>query len=319
MDQANFLRSEARSAHSAFHEFVLLQNKSSTATHFLFFEGKDDPSFYMGKILPFLGNCEYHEFVCDGRDGVLKAYDLCARDARAIDRSLYFVDKDHSDILEPEVILPTRIYQTEYYSFENYIVCQAVFRRYWVERLHLSISDTRYVHELSRFEKLHSEFLGRMKLLSAIMILSRGYQGHEAVKLNLNNVRLEKVIKIDFEDSPGIAWQPSGGKTFLAATNASTGGIEFRSDEIRHVCRTELIKRSPKEYVRGKFELWFLVTVLSLLARKLGNKETNIKSALPRASTKELANSTNSIAALSSLVQCPESLRQYLKKHTSLN
>jgi hypothetical protein len=112
-DQADILREESRAPHAVFHQFMLLLGKSSPDSHFFFFEGSEDPAFYIGLILAYLDGREYHEFVCNGRQSVIKVNNLCSRDGRAFDRTLYFIDKDHCDLINPKEILPNRIFQTD--------------------------------------------------------------------------------------------------------------------------------------------------------------------------------------------------------------
>lgn len=311
MDQVDLLRNEAKSPHAVFHQFILTQSKSANDARFLFFEGEDDPVFYIGQILPYLCNREYHEFVCNGRDGVIKLHDLCARDGRSTDRTLFFIDKDHSDILSPQATLPTCFFQTECYSFENYIVCESVFRRFWVERLHLQSTDARYANWLKRFKGLSCSFASRMRLLMAIVLIGRGVDGRSTVKLNLNNVKLEKVISIDFK-AERVRWLPRGGHNFFAASNLRDSSIFVRGDEIRHVYRKFLREKNPKCYIRGKYELWFFVQFLSMLSRTLGDKAAANATGLQRAKPSEIICFANCLNSLSALTPCPAELTAFL-------
>lgn len=311
-DQAEILREEARAPHAVFHQFMLLLGKSPPDCHFLFFEGAEDPTFFIGFVLARLDGREYHEFVCNGRQGVIKVNELCSRDGRAFDRSLYFIDKDHCDLMSPEEVLPSRTFQTDCYSFENYLVCKQSFRRFWTERLHLHSGDSRYDSYQLLFERLHQSFFQRMHFLMAIILIGRGIDKWPVAKLNLNNVNFEKVLSIDLS-AERVHWVSSGGQNFLAASNMTASGVTVRGDAIRSVVRKYLRGREPKSYVRGKYELWFFARFLSLISKKLSDRNQAKVSGLPRATPGESITHASALDSLCGLVPCPATLSQFLE------
>lgn len=311
-DLAETLREEARQPHAVFHQFLLLIGKASQDCQFLFYEGSEDPAFYTGHMLARLDGREYHEFVCNGRQGVLKVNELCSRDGRAADRAIYFIDKDHCDIMNPEEKLPGQVFMTGYYSFENYLVCKQSFRRFWSERLHLHSGDPRYDDYLSLFERLHDSFLLRMHVLMAIVLIGRGIDKSPPAKLNLNNVNLEKVIALDLVKGR-VHWMQNGGKHFLASSNMTASGIQVRGDAIRTVFRAYLRGRDPKSFVRGKYELWFFVRFLSLISRELSDRVRARAARLPRATPGEFITHAGAIDSLCGLAPCPPALLQFLE------
>lgn len=315
-DYADLLRAEATGPHSIFQQFILLLGKSTPDSHFFFFEGSEDPAFYVGLILPRICDHEYHEFICNGRQGVLKLNELCRRDGRAFDRSLYFIDRDHCEFISPEEVLPRRIFQTEHYSFENYLVCNQTFRRFWTERLHLPSGDTRYESHLALFARLHQSFFERMQLLMAIILIGRGIDSGPTAKLNLNNVKLENVLSIEIE-AGRVRWAKKGGEKFLAASNITESSIKIRGDAIRKVIRKHLRGRAPKSYIRGKYELWFFVRFLSLITRDLSDRAKARASGLPRATPGEAITHAGAIDYLCALAPCPLTLDQFLKANVT--
>ena len=169
MDYAERLKMEAHGAHSRFHEYTLAVSKNEKLI-FLFFEGEDDPCFYMTYLSPLLDGKEYIEYICNGRDGVIKTYDLISRDPRHTNSAMFFVDKDHTDFLNFKTPVANVIFQTDYYSFENYLVCDAVFRRFWCERLHLRIDDARYAIYLASLNNMVGNFYKKMKFFTSIIL-----------------------------------------------------------------------------------------------------------------------------------------------------
>lgn len=310
MDQVEFLRRETVSPHAAFHQFALAQTRETSRTHFLFFEGDDDPLFYVSFVLPSINDCPYVELMCDGRDGVLKAHELCARDGRAADRTMFFVDKDLTDFLHSGAVSSPKVFETENYSFENYIVCESVFRRFWVERLKLSVLDSRYKHHVELFCVLHNSFMKKMRLVMAYILMGRGLDGRQVFKLNLNNVRLEKVFAIDCEQRR-VKWLPSG-ITDLLSSIGQTSCAGLSRFDARKTYAKYLMKQPPKTYVRGKYELWFFVSVLAEFTRRLADRKAAEACGMARARPVDSISHSNCLNSLAALTPCPEKLATFL-------
>ena len=313
MDQAKLLREEARSPYSIFQQVITSLPRCSGDALFAFFEGEEDPVFYVNHLLHRIGEREYHEFICYGRSPVLKVQQLCDRDGRIAGRSIYFIDRDHSDIVSPEKDgLPRAVFETSTYSFENYLVCDPTFRRFWTERLHLLSTDSRFDKELDNFRRAQVNFLNRMRLLMAMLLIGRGVDTFKPVKLNLNNVDLSKIIQIDHAVGT-VRWTNGAGKSFLQSSNMFESGIaEIRGDKIRQVFRKHLRDKHPKTYVRGKYELWFFVKLLTLRTSELSNKKHAAKLGLPRATPKSQLSMTNAVETIASLAPCPQDLAEFL-------
>jgi hypothetical protein len=142
MDYAKALIEEASGAHAVFHEFVLTLPMHPGDAIFLFFEGEDDPTFYLPHLSLNITGRDFLSFICFGRSEVLKVEELIRADGRATARCAYFVDKDHTEFTHPGAPgLSEYIFQTQHYSVENYLVCPELLNRYWVEKLHLNSTD----------------------------------------------------------------------------------------------------------------------------------------------------------------------------------
>lgn len=311
MDHAQFLRNEVQGSHAQFHQFVLALSEGAHDDQYFFFEGDDDPVFYVGQSLSFLNAREYHIFICRGRSDVLKVHELVARDGRASERSHFFIDRDHNDILASPSDYPASVFQTRCYSFENYLVCDRVVRRFWVERLHLPSTDARLTKYVARFHAMHTSLMKRLRLLMALVLVGRGIEGREPLKLNLNNVNLDKVLKLD-AGMEQVRWMPNAVQHFLAASNMIESGLSaISAATVRHICK-KYLSGDAKTYVRGKYELWFFVKFLMATSRELSDKKVANASGLARAKPKEPLTFTNSIMHLSPLAPCPADLSGFL-------
>jgi hypothetical protein len=262
MDYRKILESEMGDGHVAFHEFAMNIGKEPINVHFLFFEGNEDPSFYMPHISHRLGARGSRQFICNGREHVLKAHEMVQRDGRGHGRSLFFLDKDHSDILgEPSIDGLQSVFQTAVYSMENYLVSDEVFRAYWTQRLHLSEYDPRFLSYSERANAILCSFRRRNLSVTSLILCGRGIDGRPPVKLNLKNIEPDKVFRIDWSKQT-CHFHKGAYQYFARSTNLNKAGI-ISTKTLVSVTKANLVSKHPKSYIRGKFELWIFWKILN--------------------------------------------------------
>jgi hypothetical protein len=315
MDYAESLRAELTKAHAVFQAVLMDIPNYSTLNTLLFFEGDDDPSFYFPHIRAQDNSKDYITFICNGRIEVLKTLELIESDGRAYKRSLFFIDKDHNDIIGVNK-LNARLYQTKYYSIENYLVCLNIVNSYWVETLHLQTLDTRKAELIDCFNQTYNSFNKKMTTLMALVLLGRGCcSSIPARKLNLNNANLDLIFDVDFEKKT-CKYLTGAGKHFADSTNVTDYGSATKLADIKAIIAKHLMERVSKEYIRGKYELWFFVKYLQFITKKLSSKAEAKVSKLKRATPKISISHETAIENLGSKVNCPEDLKIFL--HTML-
>ena len=318
MDYAEVLRAEARGAHAVFHQFALALSVNARAV-FFFFEGEEDPTFYMPHIVARLSGRRHHIFICYGRTEVLKAHDLVNRDGRGARQALFFIDKDHTDLLgHSEESLPSSVFQTDLYSIENYLSCEEVFRRFWTERLHLSDLDPRYATCLNSLHRVTSSFEARCRVLVALILLGRGIDGSAPIKLNLNNVQLEKIFHVA-PDQGRCRYRPGALKHFLAATDLGVHLPRYCGDRVKAIVRGRLYGMAPKKYIRGKYDLWIFAKTLIYFTRQLSDRETARRTGVLRATPATPLSVEAAVDSLAPLAPCPPSLATFLDRALVLN
>ena len=307
------MRAEARGAHAVFHQFALARSTDAAAL-FFFFEGEEDPTFYMPHIIARISDRRHHVFICYGRAEVLKTHSLVERDGRGTLQTLFFVDKDHTDFLNPALeALPSSVFQTDCYSIENYLACESVFRRFWIERLHLSDLDPRYQTCCASLGRVMASFEARCRALMALILLGRGIDGSAPIKLNLNNVQLEKMFSVAADR--GICRYKAGAlRHFLAATGLGAHIPQHCGPRIKAVVRNCLRSRSPKTYIRGKYDLWVFAKSLAYFTRQLSDRETARRTGLPRATPTVPLTIESAVDSLAPLTSCPPPLAAFLDR-----
>lgn len=316
MDYLKQLENEMGDGNVAFHEYIMNFPREPMDTHFLFFEGNEDPSFYMIHIRPHLREREIKFFICNGRAEVLKAYEMVQRDGRGTKRSLFFVDKDHNDIMgNNDTYELKNIYQTSTYSIENYLVLESVFRAYWTQRLHLSEYDPRLTEYISRFKSILNTFRKRCLILTGLILCGRGINGRKPVSLNLNNVKLDKIFRLDWHGNK-CHFQKGAGQHFLQSTNIAQAE-DISAKSLKKIITKYLYGKEPSTYLRGKYELWLLWKILRQFSQELSCKKHAQLTGFQRATPTLDLPLGACVESLSALTCCPESLNTFL--HTYLS
>ncbi|OZI70118.1 DUF4435 domain-containing protein [Bordetella genomosp. 6] len=313
MNYKNTLADAAGTGHVAFHEYAINLNKENSDTIFLFFEGDEDPSFYMQHIQPRLRNRVARIFICYGRSQVLTAHRLIQRDGRAPGRTLFFVDKDHNDILEiDDTAGLTSVYQTQSYSIENYLVSEELFRRFWTHRLHLSEYDARLPEYISRLNNVLTAFRRRGIVITSLILCGRGIDERNPVKLNLNNVQLDRVFKFNWNRNECL-FHRGAGKHLIQSTNLR----EASDISLRHlitIARRHLKPRAPTSYLRGKYELWIFWKVLRQFSAELSSKGQARSTGNKRATPAQDLPWAIAVESLSAISPCPQDLNEFLSR-----
>ena len=235
------------------HIKLLHQYKFKENTVHFFFEGLDDQTFYANYIENiFPDHFIFHYYVCDGKQNVYNQYHDLNWAKYNKNRILFFTDKDLDDILGLTYVKDENIFETMFYSIENYLVDPDVFQRFLRENCY--IIDTRIVSEL------RAEFINQLEVFSNLIIgLSSWvvYCRKNSYNVNLNDIDISRLFQLtdDFKVKKNI---PNPHNTFFEYVCATTKTAHFDLKSIKEIfVELENIK-PPKKYIRGKYELWFL-------------------------------------------------------------
>jgi len=268
-----------------------------------FFEGEDDFSFYPQFIKAVLEN-DYpiEKYDCGGKAKVYELYSKVMSRVNEKIQVLFFVDKDHSDLIKENYITSDKIYVTNYYSIENFLVTESILYSVCEEIYHIKNSDPRLELIIEKFRKeLNKYYLLILPIIAWIV-----YTRRTGKKVNLNNVDLKKIFYFN-DDLEIVRKSPEKYNSRLEyldiSCNVSTPKAVWR--DILSVAR-ELSLLQPKVHLRGKFELWFLVEFLT----KLKTCKDSSGKSLFKASTQ--INMGNAVEILGPRASCPASLNSFL-------
>jgi hypothetical protein len=217
---------------------------------------------------------------------------------------LFFVDKDLEDILGEPWPTDPRIFVTDVYSIENYLVSREVLGRLYSDSIRLRDVHFQIDPFLDRFDEQLAQFHRLSIPLMAWVVMMR----RAGLKPNLNDVNAGELFELS--DDCSIHKRPCGRVEYLTRVTGvpQTPGI-FR--RLRHTSR-ELNRIHPKRFVRGKFEAWFFVEFWKHLTRRMQAlaKETNgnlvVKVPLEK---------SNFVTVLVARATMPRSLDLFLGQH----
>ena len=115
------------------HEFLTNWDPFKNRLH-CFYEGREDEIFYRAFVTARSG-AQLMAYICGSKDEVYGVLTSVASHP-GCEQSLFFVDKDLSDVLNEIRQQHQRLFVTHYYSVENYLVRQEVLGRFCRDFIH---------------------------------------------------------------------------------------------------------------------------------------------------------------------------------------
>jgi len=235
------------------HIKFLTQYKKSEKSIHLFFEGEGDFSFYTGfvqTLIPKSHNMFY--YLCEGKKNVYECYENVNWSFYLKHRCLFFTDKDYDDFVGSVRITDDNIFETSFYSIENYVVVTPVLERFLREICHIH-EEQLVIEILTKFEEQLTCFVRSLQLLSAWSI----YHRKIGSKLNLNNIELGDMFC--FNDELELSIRNSIPDIIAHVENCTKCHTDIAVwDDIKQIEQDLANILNHKYYIRGKYELWFL-------------------------------------------------------------
>lgn len=180
--RAEEMREKSKNAASAWLDFSQRKNKNMDTYHF-FFEGYDR-FYYFNKfkevhysLLKSYPLCNQYE--CGGKSEVLKIHRKICREESLIPKNqlLFFIDKDYDNVgsLQP---CYEGVYQTDFYSIENFYTSSEVIKRIIEEEIGYNRGSTEFDELVSKYKKLHQSFIDKLTdyNLFSMLCIKYGFQ-----------------------------------------------------------------------------------------------------------------------------------------------
>ena len=251
MSFTDLLRNARTSRVSTLHKFLTHYDPNSGRV-FAFVEGDADEVFYRAQIQKYVSDQrQIYVYNCEGKKGVCSAYEDITARYPTCQRVLFFLDKDLDDILGATWPSDPRIFTTEFYSIENYIVNKDVLQRYFMDFVKIRRIEVDLETMLVNFDDGLKSF-HRLMLPVMAWILAAKRSG----------------TKIHLQDfNPGEIYQVTADRTFRKPRRGAIGYLCRVCQASAHVVLWPILRRTvaelsrlpPKTYVRGKFEAWWFI------------------------------------------------------------
>ena len=236
---------------SVVHKFLTHYDPNSERV-FAFVEGDADEVFYRAQIQKYVSDQrEIYLYNCEGKSGVCNAYEDIMKRYPMCERVLFFLDKDVDDIVGVQWPSDPRVFTTEFYSIENYIISRNSLSRYFkdfvkIRRVEVDL-DTVLVHFDDGLKSFHRLML---PVMAWIVIMRRG-----GSRVRLHDLDPGQLFRVT--DDGTFRKRDRCAISYLArVTQASGGGSVWKV--LRMTC-SELERLPAKAYVRGKFEAWWFI------------------------------------------------------------
>lgn len=300
------LRRARTGATPILHEFLTNYDPELPRIH-AFVEGDDDVVFYKTVLQARVkGKRRVYTYRCGGKERVYEAFRQVVARFSKCRGTLFFVDKDLDDILGRPWPTDPRIFVTDVYSVENYVVSPSALAILLNE--FVSFRGVHFDIEvlLRQFEK---ELLRFHKLLTPLMALIT-WSRRLGLRPNLENLRLGQLF--DFSAEGRVRVSRLDRLEYVCRTAGITvpGSAKERISET-----TEELKRlPPKRFVRGRFEIWFFVEFFKRLIAQLERSALEVTGKVRLRSPIEHG---NILPILAGRIEIPEILDRFLSVHLS--
>lgn len=300
------LKNAANSPLSSYIRFLQQYKKDDKSLH-LFYEGDDDPSFYTKCITDLIGD-EYRLFFynCKNKGGVYSNHSKIDWRTFKKARAIFFVDKDHSDILGVKYVKSVNIFVTKYYSIENYLVTEYILER--ILRELIAIDREPLINELKKkFRIQHKRYSNFMLLITSWIIHHRQLKS----SLNLNNINLNHLFCFDENLEVQRITKPLSKKVLAYLDEkAKVKTAQNSWKTILSIYRRLVVIRDHKIHLRGKFEVWFLIAFVNAFLNQINSEK---KKGEQKYKLKVQITVSNAIAVLGYRIPIPNDLEQFFK------
>ncbi len=291
-----------------YHEFLGRYRRNAKCVHG-FVEGKEDPSFYRGPIesvLPTGWRVEL--WPAKGKDAVIELHGRF--DWRRFERTqvVFFMDRDLSGFLDERLLEDeANVFVTANYSIENDIVTRDTCDRVLTEICGLDpLPRDEMDAILDLFEQQLEVFQDHLVSVMAWVIHWR----RNDWKPCLNDICMKHLFSIKsgvLRKTPRPKDHPDWCSYIHGQCN-----IKLSNDDISDVEREFRDADGPRRFIRGKYELWFLVEFCLSVRAGIGSLSATV-TAPPKMKTS--MGHQDAVVLVAPRARIPESLKVFL--HTT--
>lgn len=304
MSFVDALRKARRGPTTVLHEFKVNYDPNQRRVH-AFVEGYEDVVFYKAAIESALRrDTRVYLYRCGNKRSVYEMFTKLTNAGVPPPKNiLFFVDKDLSEIMGETWPIDERIYVTDVYSIENHFVSRAALDRLCADFIKLRGFEFDFAPVSEHFD----EQLGRFHSAALTVMAWIACTRMSGLTPNINNIDMAQLF---YMSQDCIIGARTGRAAYLARSTGVTPLVPFWSALLKQ--RRIMAATPPKQVIRGKFEIWFIVTFVRAIFDKLRVISEEVGGS---ASLKVNLNAHNIIEMLVGKIPTPISLQRFLNRH----
>jgi hypothetical protein len=244
----------------------------------LFVEDDDDYHFYQSFASRIYNEYQIYGYSQKGKSKLIETFFDISFDTYSAGRVLFFCDKDYDDLLEKVRPSGDNLFVTESYSIENYLITSEVFKIV-LDLGYKHVPDDMIDHLIREMEPWYDMFCARLKIITSWILIYR----HDSSNCELDEIKFGDIFVQDKDDFAYIrkVSSTSYDKIMADETISNQYKKRYRRESLKEVLESKT-KADPKKfsfvkflgyyrkvdaitrqkiYLRGKYELWFLLKV----------------------------------------------------------
>jgi len=305
MSFSDLLRQSRSTPIAVVHKFLTNYDPNNDRRAYAFVEGDSDRAFYRTHLQRYVDrSSDIYIYNCEGKKEVYGTFSKVIARFPRCRRVLFLVDKDVDDILGTPWPTDPRVFVTDWYSIENYLVEKNVLLRYLGDYVKIRRVEIPLDAIAVEFERQRELFYRITAPVMAWIIVAR----RAGCRILLSNLDMAHFCIISNDGTSRR--RRKGTLVYLHQVTQVTAS----SNVWRSVRRTqrELRHLKPKRYIRGKFEGWWFVQFINKTIEQLVNVA---KESGGSVSVSVSLNMNNYVQLLASSIPTPPSLESFLEFH----
>lgn len=294
------MENECECIEAFYQEYI--QNKHSDII-FLYFEGKDDYKYYLGKLSTYRNGREIRKYDCNGKQKVVELHNMISKHSIRTTKgvTLFFVDKDYdvnNDFSEDIYVTPT-------YAIENFYISDSAFKNFLIGEWGLSsnMNDS----DRDDFEKALNYFrTERTRIIESMIYANAWYSLQKKKSKGKKNPPKLSAIK-EYKNIKDIRDK-----------NILHGMVPFAIavSEEEIVQEIDYLNEAPVERIRGKY---FEQTMYKVFEKIIQEGNKSVQTEFNRKHSINLnVGKDNMISILSNYADVPNCLAKYIYKRLGI-
>ncbi|SEW51619.1 DUF4435 domain-containing protein [Chitinophaga arvensicola] len=244
----------------------------------LFVEDDDDYDFYRSFAVRIYNGYEIQKYSQKGKQNLVDAFNQIEWARYNPGRVLFFYDKDYDDLLGNAQPIASNLFKTSHYSLENYFVIDEVYRII-LSKFFYDVPPQMIDDVIRDIKPLYDLFVGKLKIITSWILIYRK-KGQDC---DLDEIKFEDLFYRNKSNLSCIKMLTTGQYTKLMndPNVPPQDRKRYRIKSLRSILE-ESTKADPsffafkefvsnfrqingisekKQYLRGKYEFWFIFRV----------------------------------------------------------